>query len=319
MRAPSLPATVLLVPVLVLTGTLAVTVPPAQAAATCRGLAATIEATAGTVEGTPGPDVIVASGTNTKVLAGDGDDTVCVVGGAGVVSVDAGAGADVVDTTASGVPTDTVLGPGADTFVGGPQSDTVRSAGDPATDTVATGAGRDTFTTYAGGPVVVDLGPDDDILSFDATAGTAGSQLDLGDGSDLLLVEDAVDLAIDLAEGTLVQKGVVSKAVNAEDVQASGRDVVVRGDDSDNDVRVTGCRVTVSGAGGNDVLAQIGKPAQPDPTCTVKAKLRGQGGKDRLRGFSGRDTLIGGRGKDVANGGGGRDRCSAERERRCER
>ncbi|QIG44914.1 calcium-binding protein [Nocardioides anomalus] len=318
MRAPSLPATVL-VPVLVLAGTLVGPPSPAHAATTCRDQAATIEASEGTVEGTPGPDVIVVTGTNTKVLAGEGDDTICVVGGAGVVGVDAGPGNDVVDTTAAGVPTDTVLGPGADTFTGGPQSDTVRSSGDAATDTVATGAGRDTFTTYANGPVVVDLGPDDDILSFNATAGTAGSQLDLGDGSDLLLVEDAVDLAIDLAEGTLVQKGVVSKAVHAEDVQASGRDVVVRGDDSDNDVRVTGCRVTLSGDGGNDVLAQIGQPAQPDPTCKVKATLRGQGGKDRLRGFSGRDTLIGGRGRDIANGGSGRDRCSAERVRRCER
>jgi Ca2+-binding RTX toxin-like protein len=307
------------VPALVLVATLGVPAPPAQAAATCRDKTATIEASAGTVEGTAGPDVIVVSGTNTKVLAGDGDDTICVVGGAGVVSVDAGAGNDVVDTTASEVPTDTVLGPGADTFVGGPQSDTVRSSGDAATDTVATGAGRDTVTTYANGPVVVDLGPDDDILSFNATAGTAGSQLDLGDGSDLLLVEDAVDLSVDLAEGTLVQKGVVSKLVGAEDVQASGHDVVVRGDDSDNDVRVTGCRVTLSGAGGDDVLAQIGKPAQPDPTCKVKAKLSGQGGKDRLHGLSGRDTLIGGKGRDVANGGSGRDLCRAEKERRCER
>jgi Ca2+-binding RTX toxin-like protein len=304
---------------LVLAGALGLPASPAHAAATCRDQAATIEATGGTVEGTPGPDVIVVTGTNTKVLAGEGDDLVCVVGGAGVLSVDAGPGNDVVDTTAAGTPTDTVLGAGADTFAGGAQSDTVRSAGDPATDTVATGAGRDTFTTYANGPVVVDLGPDDDILSFNATEGTAGSQLDLGDGSDLLLVEDAVDLAVDLDEGTLVQKGVVSKLVGAEDVQASGHDVVVRGDDGDNDVRVTGCRVTLSGAGGNDVLAQIGKPAQPDPTCKVKAKLSGQGGKDRLRGFSGRDTLIGGKGRDIANGGSGRDLCRAEKERRCER
>lgn len=48
-------------------------------------------------------------------------------------------------------------------------------------------------------------------------------------------------------------------------------------------------------------------------------KVLGQGGNDKLKGGNDKDKLFGGKGRDFADGHTGRDRCSAERERRCER
>ena len=64
--------------------------PAAAQAATCQGQPATLEATGGDVVGTPGPDVIVVSGSLTRVDAGDGDDVICVVGNTGKVTISAG-------------------------------------------------------------------------------------------------------------------------------------------------------------------------------------------------------------------------------------
>ncbi len=68
------------------------------AAATCHGLPASIEASSGKVVGTAGRDVIVVSGSVTRVDAADGDDVVCVVGVKHAVRVSAGAGDDIVNT-----------------------------------------------------------------------------------------------------------------------------------------------------------------------------------------------------------------------------
>ena len=76
---------------------------PAQAAAeTCQGKPATIVQASGTVNGTDGADVIVAgdlvSSSKITVLAGKGDDTVCIrVGDLAYDVVDGGAGVDSVE------------------------------------------------------------------------------------------------------------------------------------------------------------------------------------------------------------------------------
>ena len=74
---------------------------PAQAVDTCQGKVATIVQSTGTVNGTDGDDVIVAgddhdSYATTTVLAGAGDDTVCVLG-AGSDVFNGGSGVDSVE------------------------------------------------------------------------------------------------------------------------------------------------------------------------------------------------------------------------------
>ena len=293
---------------------------PAYAAATCRGQTATHTANGGTLETTAGPDVVVVEGTNTRVLAGDGNDVICVIGGAGTISVDAGGGADTVDTTAAATVTDTVLGPGPDIFVGGGQTDTVRSAEDPATDAIATGAGRDSVTAYDGGALFVDLGPGADLMSFNTAEGAPASALDLGAGHDTLILRDTVDLTVDLAEETFEWYAVQSSVRHVEEVLAAGDQVVLRGDRHANDLRAIGCRVAMNGGAGKDDLAHIANTDLPLPPCRKRrAHLVGRGGADSLRGFSGNDVLLGGRGRDVAYGAGGRDRCLAEKQETCER
>ena len=86
---------------------------PAHAVDTCQGKVATIVQSTGTVNGTDGDDVIVAGSDDpfdpvTTVLAGAGNDTVCVVGG-GVDVFDGGSGVDSIglrgDNDGEGLPT----------------------------------------------------------------------------------------------------------------------------------------------------------------------------------------------------------------------
>lgn len=94
--------------------------------------------------------------------------------------------------------------------------------------------------------------------------------------------------------------------------------VEVTGSDGPDDVRVSGCTVTVHGGGGDDRLA-ASAPLACAPGDRLVARLYGGGGDDHLRGTPYRDSLVGGPGEDRANGSGSRDRCRAERQDRCER
>lgn len=303
------------------TAALVVPAAPAHAAATCQGQTATHEVTGGTVDTGPANDVVVVTGPGTSVQTGDGDDLVCVAAGAtGLVRVDTGAGADVVDTTTSGAESDVVLGPGADRFLGGPLTDTVRSSGDLETDSIATGGGDDRVTAYDGGALVIDLGPDDDILSFVSTLGTGPSTLDLGLGRDLAVVSDVSPLVVDLQARQLSQNGVTSRIEGVEDVQATGSTVLIRGTQGKNELQAVGCIVTMYGGNGRDSLVQAPPPGGGPLTCEKRrAKLFGKGGNDTLRGGAGNDKLIGGSGVDTTYGGRGRDQCIAEKESQCER
>lgn len=187
---------------------------------TCRGEAATIVGTERVLQGTEERDVIV-TGASTGVLAGAGDDLICVTGSnasSNVVDIDAGPGNDLVDSTtmARYFYLDAVLGDGADTFVGGPESETVVAGatgepylgapGESEIDLIDTGAGGDSVTSGGPGlpnPDVVRTGAGDDNVIYAGVMG-AGSVLDAGDGDDLLLPRaSGTTFDIDLAARTL--------------------------------------------------------------------------------------------------------------------
>lgn len=147
---------------------------------TCHGQPATIVGKPGSdIHATDGPDVIVTNGAP-QTYAGDGNDLVCVTGGAGMRHTDvlADSGDDLVESSTSEA--DVVyasLGAGDDTFTGGPGPESVEASdpwGSPRSegaDTVTTGGGDDRVTT-GGGPGdpdhdVIDLGPGNDEAQLD--------------------------------------------------------------------------------------------------------------------------------------------------------
>jgi Ca2+-binding RTX toxin-like protein len=308
-----------------------------MAAATCQGQPATIEGIGPKLVGTPGNDVIVAGGDVHHVLAGDGDDLICVVDDHSKrLDVQAGPGADIVDTTAATGHTVAKMGTGADTFVGGPELDEVyldqELAGPTAVDVVRTGDSFDLL--MAESAVDADLGPGDDFYIGEFTEGQGSSRVQLGQGHDILRLDMGVAehlrtaspssrsqavaarLRLDLSTGSLLQGGVASFVTGEEEVIANGPNVWVQGTRGADDVVSGGCRVTMHGSGGHDQLAQV---KGFDVACGKRrARLYGEGGPDRLQASIGNDVLIGGPGKDWAYGGGGRDRCVAEKTITCE-
>jgi hypothetical protein len=117
------------------------------------------------------------------------------------------------------------------------------------------------------------------------------------------------------------QVGAKTKMVGTagDDVIVSGRSRKVLAGGGNDLVCVTSSRaVTVSGGGGHD-LVKGGGAGDVLAGNGGDDVLRGGGGADRLVGGAGKDRLLGGGGRDSASGGAGRDRCTAERERTCER
>ena len=104
-----------------------------------------------------------------------------------------------------------------------------------------------------------------------------------------------------------------------DDVIVSGRSRKVLAGGGNDLVCVTSSRaVRVSGGGGHD-LVKGGGGTDDLAGNGGDDVLRGGGAADRLVGGAGKDRLLGGGGRDSAIGGAGRDRCTAERERTCER
>jgi Ca2+-binding RTX toxin-like protein len=91
-----------------------------------------------------------------------------------------------------------------------------------------------------------------------------------------------VHLTVNLATGTVIQNDQTERLRSFENVLSGQGDDVLRGDNGPN-------------------------------------LLLGSGGDDRMIGAAGPDILFGVDGRDFGVGGGGRDRCSAEREKGCER
>ncbi|MGF9757643.1 calcium-binding protein [Microvirga sp. 0TCS3.31] len=145
---------------------------------TCFGQAATIVARSGesVMGGTSGPDVVVSYGAD-PILTGDGNDLVCVFGGARpdsegyLFGIDTGPGDDRVDTRGTSAYIATGLGGGADQFEGGPGSDIVSSSGhddrlrDIEQDFISTGGGADQVYTSGDSDNVV-LGDGNDTVTL---------------------------------------------------------------------------------------------------------------------------------------------------------
>ena len=189
---------------------------PAQALAeTCQGKPATIVQAEGIVEGTDGDDVIVG-GVETKVRAGEGDDTICVTGG----RVEGGDGDDSAEMRGTD---------GAD-FV------ELRNVEDVDVDT-------------AGGPDHVRL------VFHERFGGSVGS-IDEGDGLDILsVVLTRSGTNIYLPRGFVETSGGHTLLDGAENVFASGRWVRIYGNRADNKLWADGCRVTMIGGDGDDALS----------------------------------------------------------------
>lgn len=166
------------------------------AAESCHGQPGTIVGGPGIeIDGTDGADVIVTNGSEITI-AGDGNDLVCVTGGAALdertnLQVNGGIGDDVIDASANQA--DRMfgyLGEGDDIYIGGPAGDHVAAndpwAKDPSegADAVSTGAGAD-FVETGGLPGR----PDQDAV-------------DLGSGGDNLWVQGIVDEANPMLGGT---------------------------------------------------------------------------------------------------------------------
>ncbi len=300
----------------------------AHAAATCQGRAATIEASAGTVEGTSLADVIIASGTVTRVDGGDGDDVICLVRTRKSLSVDPGPGGDVVDASRAGAKVNADLGPGADRYLGSEHADevTVGLEGDTGADEVSTGAGKDLLELEPGAVVDARLGPGADKLSFDTTYAGPDSVFDLGAGRDVIYVEDRYDdvadpgetsLVVDMVEGRFTWRDVTSVLRGADDTYAVARRIDIRGNDKPNAFFSFGCDVTFRGGGGDDstLMKTIGILDTQPFECHDGEVRRAYGnrGDDTLRGGRSHDVLVGGPGRDRAHGGpGGDDVCIAE-------
>jgi Ca2+-binding RTX toxin-like protein len=308
----------LLVPAALVAAALALPATPSHAAAaSCHGLPATIEASTGEVAGTPGNDVIVVSGTVTRVDAGDGDDVICLVDTHHEVRVFAGSGDDIVDTEGTKAGSFADLGKGFDHFLGGPGPDHIRSRDPRGADTLITRAGDD--SVVATSPVNLDLGTGDDSLVLLAEPDVS-NYLFFGPGNDTITVGSPGNLLVDLRQHVLRLLGETSMLKGAEDVRAVGNHVVIRGDGHRNTFTAAGCHIDLYGSGGNDRLAQVAQDGDGPASCASRrARLNGGPGNDIMRGYSGNDLIIGGPGRDQAYGAGGTDSCDAEQELTCER
>ncbi|MBC2932454.1 calcium-binding protein [Nocardioides sp. zg-1228] len=296
---------------------------------TCLGLTATIVGTPREeLAGTPGDDVIVTNSAQ-PVVAGDGDDVVCVTTAENDtypsgVDLDAGPGDDVVVATATGSNTQTDLGPGRDVFHGGDKEDWIEASLD---DTVVADRGGDlvTYTIARGAPVP-------DIVGTLTARRTDGW---------IKVVAPGRRLVMDGREGVVRLDGRVVTTIGVPPRMLYGvaQRVTLLGTPGVDRLAGAACGQSVlRGLGGDDELVTFLDRATPRPECPHRRVsafggagddeiigtayddvLRGGPGRDDIRGQGGDDVLLGGPGRDRADGGKGRDRCDAERERRCER
>ena len=301
---------------------LAPTTSASAAGETCEGRAATIVGIPETdLMGTPGDDVILSNGAD-GVRAGDGDDVICVSpapdGETYNVSVDAGEGDDtvvVVGSETTDVSAEANLGPGRDTFRGGDNEDYVTASLD------------DTLVVDRGTDYVEVIVPANEPLP--TTVGSVtGSPVDgytqvLAHGRRVVM--DGRDRTISVDGEVRMRIGVVPHML-----YGVAQHVTLVGTPGDDRLVATACAsATVRGRGGDDEILRIGFDAPPSRKCPHShMRAWGGGGDDRIAGTINNDVLVGGagndrlrgrKGKDVARGGAGRDRCLAERTTSCER
>ena len=329
-----------------------------------------VSASTGAIAALGGDDLIcvAVTRTNSNVLsvdAGAGNDTVDTTAmrdDGYYITTTLGAGAD---TFAGGRANDGGVGEGSMRLEAG--------SGDLAVDmvqgtfTTEHGAARFTafeFTTldvgtgtvtYRGteGPDIVTVRPitgvptldvvtggGDDDVTLEPAALAPGSRIDTGAGGDTLVTAtDTGRLALDLPARRLTVGAVDAVAVGIEDAFLMAPEVVMVGDDGDNQLSWTGCDANLRGGLGDDALAQrhdhlfetyefrcLGEVSLNGSRGNDKAdggegrdQVSGGAGDDGVNGRAGHDVLLGGPGRDRVDGSDGRDRCVAERKQRCER
>lgn len=290
MHIPSIGALAVLSSLLVLpTGS------TAAAAVECQGKPATIVVDVardgGTVRGTPGDDVIVITGSGgdaglISVHALEGNDTICVQG---ALPNDTGPEDDESDVDG---------GPGIDAFeyIGSDQDDFLEVFNTEILD-----------IRMAGGV---------DRLELSNVTGT-GAVKGGGRRNNLTLTSQS-KIVVNLKDKVLKVESTGDYRITGFDrVSASATHVRLTGDAAANQLKARGCRATLRGGQGNDLL---GAEAKPAPGCGAPgARQFGQQGHDLLRGTRKDDVLLGGPGRDTAIGKKGNDRCVAERRSGCER
>ncbi|QSR29326.1 hypothetical protein CFI00_02180 [Nocardioides sp. S5] len=159
-------------------------------------------------------------------------------------------------------------------------------------------------------------GGDDDVTLEPATAIGTGSRIDTGAGADnLVAATETGRLALDLATQRLGVGGVDAVAVGLEDAFLMAPEVVMNGDDGDNELRWNGCDATLRGGLGDDSLRWQFDYVFETYTfdCDGEVSMNGGDGRDSLRGSGADDQLIGGRGHDTIEGRGGDDRIRGSR------
>lgn len=292
---------------------------PATAGPTpaCHGQAATLVGSQDApLDGTGGPDVIVSNGAS-EVLAGAGDDLICVTGVSdnsdGPLIKD-GAGDDLVDTSElTGPLVRTRLGLGSDSYLGRPGRDTVYAEGQTGDeDDIRTRDGHDFVETVGEGEwyLRVALGPRRDQLWLDDTV---TFDIDGGHGRDLLLADGLGGTRVDLNASTWTDVRQEAEVRGFERIAIRADGLVLAGSPQPEWLAGKGCGVRVFGRGGPDALYV---ESSGGASCAPRA--HGGAGDDGLSGSSSRDLLYGGAGHDSAFGGAGHDLCRAEEEEACE-
>jgi hypothetical protein len=267
---------------------------------TCQGKVATIVQSTGTVNGTDGDDVIVAGSGDpsdpvTTVLAGAGDDTVCVVGG-GVDVFDGGSGVDSIvllgDNDGEGLPTVIDfehLDIRVNFYLGELSLEWTEVPSELMGTVVADYPAGARVSKVLDNPTVHLAAPENS--KYGLRVDLRSRQVSLGEGLSFALT------------------GVNDIYMNAHKIRAFGND-------SRNYLILFGCDVVARGGDGNDRLWAADRKG--DRRCPG-VRLLGQRGPDKLDGTKRNDVLIGGPDPDLAEGGKGRDRCAAEHKTSCER
>ena len=194
--------------------------------------------------------------------------------------------------------------------------------------------------TDAPAPASIDLGRGDDAYRT-GVAPVPGSRIDGGEGRDLLAVTAVgTEIQLDLKRRRMIVETTPFYVWTPEfeDAELVARRLLLRGTERRDRLGFTACRAVVKGRGGPDTIRRTYDSVfEPDLDCKESARIGagpgrdvvtgtrgadiilGNDGNDTLRGANGADKIFGSRGRDKADGGQGRDRCTAERERRCER
>ena len=250
--------------------------------------------------GSPNPDVLVGRGGVDLIQGGAGPDNLIAATSSGSsIVIPPGDGADVVDGGPGDDHMDTGLGGGTARGGEGNDSITVRRAS--AMISVSGGAGEDFIDARAVSNLVIDAGPDADVIRFSLSPSAGHVEVDGGGGHDSGSIRPdqgafrrGSSITLDQARGLVRTDETIGAVRGLEELGIRGVELhwTYRGTDAAEHVVLRGAR-------------------------SLDARTRG--GRDVVAGTSGRDVLDLGQGRDYAIGRRGRDVCiGAEEADGCE-